>query len=91
MRFEAGIRAQVGALAASRVSVSYPTRSYLQGPMEDLEPRTVGCVVVGDGREVCGCRRNRSPRMPYAAHHFTFRARASQPDGPMLLTESPKA
>ena len=31
---------------------AYETRSYLHGPMEALEPGTVGCVVIGDGREV---------------------------------------
>jgi len=31
---------------------AYETRSYLHGPMEALEPRAVGCVVIGDGREV---------------------------------------
>ncbi len=31
---------------------AHETRGYLHGPMEALEPGTVGCVVIGDGREV---------------------------------------
>ena len=31
---------------------AHETRGYLHGPMEALEPGTIGCVVIGDGREV---------------------------------------
>jgi glucosamine--fructose-6-phosphate aminotransferase (isomerizing) len=31
---------------------AHETRSYLHGPMEALEPGSVGCVVFGNGREI---------------------------------------
>jgi fructoselysine-6-P-deglycase FrlB-like protein len=51
-----GASAGEGALLLREVAriftSAHETRGYLHGPMEALEPGVVGCVVVGDGREV---------------------------------------